>query len=71
MWIEPLDLERSEDGEWVVTCPNAFSRKRVQEHFGGVIAAELQRMAGQPECRVRYHVAGRCNGQKPNLESAL
>jgi chromosomal replication initiator protein len=71
MWIEPLDLQRGDDGEWVVTCPNAFSRKRVQEHFGEVIAAELQRIVGQSACRVRYHVAGRCNGQKLNLESAL
>ena len=71
MLIEPLDLQRGDDGEWVVTCPNAFSRKRVQEHFGEVIAAELQRIVGQSACRVRYHVAGRCNGQKLNLESAL
>ncbi len=71
MWIEPLDLQHNEEGEWVFTCPNAFSRKRVQEHFGEVITSELRRMVGQPDSLVRYHVAGRCNGQKQNLESAL
>ncbi|MCK7505913.1 MAG: DnaA/Hda family protein [Desulfobacterales bacterium] len=53
-----------EDGEWVVTCPNAFSRKRVQEHFGELIEAELQRVAGPSRpAGSRYHVAGRRNGQ--------
>jgi chromosomal replication initiator protein len=71
MWIEPLELEHGEDGEWVVTCPNAFSRKRVQDHFGEVIAAELRRMVGLPDCRISYHVAGRRNGQKFHLDSSL
>src|SRR5512139_1126799 len=71
MWIEPLELNRGEDGDWVVTCPNAFSRKRVQDHFGEVIEAELRRMVGLPDCHVSYHVSGRRNGQRLDVESIL
>ena len=65
MWIEPLEAGHGgEDNQWVITCPNAFSRKRVQDHFGPVIASELQRILGRPDLLVDYQVAGRCNGQK-------
>lgn len=61
MWIEPLGLERSEGGHWVILCPNAFSRKRVQDHFGETIRAELARLSGEGEggVRVEFQVAGR------------
>jgi chromosomal replication initiator protein len=71
MWIEPLELNRGEDGNWVITCPNAFSRKRVHDHFGAVIEAELRRLIGLPDCRVNYHVAGRRNGQRVEADSIL
>jgi chromosomal replication initiator protein len=71
MWIEPLELNRGEDGIWVLTCPNAFSRKRVQDHFGAVIEAELRRIVGLPDCRVNYHVAGRRNGPRLETDSIL
>ena len=65
MWIEPLEASPGgEDAEWVITCPNAFSRKRVQEHFGAVIAAEFQRILGRADLQIAYQVAGRSNGQK-------
>jgi chromosomal replication initiator protein len=71
MWIEPLDLESPADGQWLVICPNAFSRKRVQDHFGELLKAELRRITGQPECRVDYQVAGRRNGRREGPESGL
>jgi chromosomal replication initiator protein len=64
MWIEPIELNRGDDGEWVITCPNAFSRKRVHDHFGAVIEAELRRVLGIATVGVSYHVAGRRNGQR-------
>ena len=64
MWIEPLELQRGDDDNWVVTCPNAFSRKRVQDHFGALIEAELRRVFGDAAGAVRYHVAGRRNGHR-------
>jgi chromosomal replication initiator protein len=65
MWIEPLEASLGgEDTEWVITCPNAFSRKRVQDHFGAEIVCELQRILGRADLQVNYQVAGRCSGQK-------
>jgi chromosomal replication initiator protein len=67
MWIEPLELHRGDEGEWIITCPNAFSRKRVQDHFGSVIEAELRHVVGDPACRVGYQVFGR--GSKQRLDT--
>ncbi len=67
MWIEPLTLSCNGDGGWTITCPNAFSRRRVQEHFGPLIEAELKRLAGDSQCQVGYHVAGRNNGRKSDV----
>lgn len=71
MWIEPLQLTCNGDGGWVVTCPNAFSRRRVQEHFGALIEAELRRLSGHPQGRVGYHVAGRSNGRRAEADAPL
>jgi chromosomal replication initiator protein len=68
MWIDPLELAGGEDGDWTITCPNAFSKKRVQEHFGELIEAELRRVAGDAGCRIRFHVAGRRNGQRAEVD---
>jgi chromosomal replication initiator protein len=68
MWIEPLEAGRGgEDNRWIVTCPNAFSRKRVQDHFGAAIAAELQRILNRSDLQVDFQVTGRCTGRKPDL----
>jgi chromosomal replication initiator protein len=68
MWIEPLEAgQGGDDNQWVITCPNAFSRKRVQDHFGPVIAGELHRILGRNDLQVAYEVAGRCKGQKLDL----
>jgi chromosomal replication initiator protein len=70
MWIEPLDFESPAEGQWRIICPNAFSRKRVQDHFGELIKAELRRIAGQPECRIDYQVAGRRNSRRESPASS-
>ena len=67
MWIEPLQLAGNGDGGWTLTCPNAFSRKRVQEHFGPLIEAELKRLSGESRVQLSYHVAGRSNGRKADV----
>ncbi len=69
MWIEPLELHRGEGDDWVITCPNAFSRKRVQDHFGAVIEAELRRTLGEAASGLSYHVLGRRNGQRIQAEA--
>lgn len=67
MWIEPLQLAGNGDGGWTITCPNAFSRKRVQEHFGPLIEAELKRLSGESQGQLSYHIAGRSNGRKADV----
>lgn len=71
MWIEPLGLSADEEGGYAVISPNAFSRKRVLEHFGALIEAELRRVLGEENCRLNYCVAGRRNGQRPAVEASL
>lgn len=59
MWIDPLHFSGDEEGGWTIACPNAFSKKRVQEHFGALIHAELKRVLKDPECRITYTAGGR------------
>ena len=49
MWIEPLTVSGVADGPLCVECPNPFSFRRVQEHYGDCIRREVQRLAGR-EC---------------------
>jgi chromosomal replication initiator protein len=70
MWIEPLGLSADAEGSYAVISPNAFSKKRVLEHFGTVIEAELRRVLGDDSCRLSYCVAGRRNGQRPEVETS-
>ena len=46
MWIEPMGFSKTE-GECVfLSCPNFFSRKRVQEQYGDLIQSEINRLVG-------------------------
>jgi chromosomal replication initiator protein len=70
MWIEPIKVFQGEDGGMVLACPNAFSRKRVQEHFGAVIEEELSRLQGQ-ECRVSIIVSAGKTPETPASPPAV
>ncbi len=50
MWIEPLTIRQDGTGELIIECPNAFSLRRVQEHFSQQIRKEIKRLTGQT-CR--------------------
>ena len=63
IWIEPLKLSQSEIGNWVVSCPNFFSRKRVQEQYGDIIVSKLEAALGQT-CKLSFEVSGAKNGKK-------
>ncbi len=52
MWIEPLTVCRDENGDIYIECPNAFSLRRVQDHYSEMIRAEFERLTGQT-CRFR------------------
>jgi chromosomal replication initiator protein len=47
MWIAPLKLETISQKRICVLAPNHFSQKRVTDHFGKIICAELQRISGR------------------------
>jgi chromosomal replication initiator protein len=53
MWLEPVEFIRREDDVIVLSCPNSFSKKRVQEHFGELIQKEMMENLGQ-SCRLSF-----------------
>jgi chromosomal replication initiator protein len=50
MWIDPISLEETEQGDLVLNCPNAFSCRRVQENYGQLIQQAILKHGGTP-CR--------------------
>ena len=51
MWIEPIRFSKSQDGRVVLSCPNTFSKKRVQENYKALIESEIEKTTGKP-CRL-------------------
>ena len=47
MWIESLELKESNDNGIVLSCPNFFYKKRIQEHYGSLIESEISRLSGK------------------------
>ena len=64
MWIEPLELNRGKKDTWEVSCPNFFSKKRVQDQYGTIIASELQRALGD-SCKLAFNVSKNNGKPKP------
>jgi chromosomal replication initiator protein len=58
MWIEPLELEKTEDDNWILACPNFFSKKRVQDIYAELIVAELNK-ATCNSCRLSFVIGGK------------
>jgi chromosomal replication initiator protein len=64
MWIEPLKPQAGGAESLVLACPNFFSKKRVQENYGSLIASELENALGRA-CEVTLIVENG-NGGKPS-----
>ena len=64
MWIEPIKPHESDAGSLVLSCPNFFSKKRVQENYGSIIESELEKALGRV-CEVTI-VVENGNGRKPS-----
>lgn len=45
MWIEPLELKRCNENSVVLSAPNLFSKKRVNDHYRDLIEAEISKAA--------------------------
>ncbi|MBW2604036.1 MAG: chromosomal replication initiator protein DnaA [Deltaproteobacteria bacterium] len=56
MWIEPLRLLNFDNNCFTLASPNYYSKKRVLDHYGNLIATELGRVAGKP-CRCLIEVS--------------
>jgi chromosomal replication initiator protein len=56
MWIEPLRLTKCDNSSIYLASPNFFSKKRVLEHYGDLITAEISKAAGKP-CRCLIEVS--------------
>jgi len=55
MWIDPLQLKSFEPDLMVLTTPNFFSKKRVESHYGALIASEIRSILGKA-CGLRIEV---------------
>ena len=62
MWVEPLGLKSWHNGTVVLLAPNFFSRKRVLEHYGDLIATVLSEVAGH-SCQVNIEVGPANDGE--------
>jgi chromosomal replication initiator protein len=63
IWIEPLELEKGAKDDWILACPNFFSKKRVHDLYGELIVAELNKEIGEI-CNLTFAV-----GVKSKLDS--
>jgi len=71
MWIEPLEVQQTEDSSCVVYCPNFFSRKRVQGLYGAMIQSAIQNELGQ-NCDLMFKISNKSNGStKPMIAEEL
>jgi chromosomal replication initiator protein len=56
MWIEPLRPTKFDNNCFSLASPNYYSKKRVLDHYGELIATELSRVTGM-SCRCSIEVA--------------
>ena len=73
MWIEPLNVSQTDQSNWVISCPNFFSKKRVQGIYGEMIQNAIQDSMGQ-DCELKYEISSKAgaanykNGGSPQMQ---
>ena len=65
MWIEPLKVKRTDKSNWVVYCPNFFSKKRVKDLYGELLKNEIQSASGHL-CELSFKLSRSRSGPKNN-----
>ncbi len=65
MWIEPLKLQKGNKDSWTLACPNFFFKKRVNDLYGKLIAAELNNITGNL-CDLNFAIYAKKNGDSHN-----
>lgn len=56
MWIEPLEFKEKNNEIIILTCPNKFSIKRVQEHYCKLIESEIKQILGM-SCKIVFELS--------------
>jgi chromosomal replication initiator protein len=60
MWIEPLEIRNNDSDNWIVTCPNFFFKKRVNDLYGNLLNSELNNAIGN-QCHLYFEVRAKKN----------
>jgi chromosomal replication initiator protein len=55
MWIEPIEFLENRESDIILSCPNFFSKKRVQDHYSIMIESELDKVSGK-KCNLRIEI---------------
>jgi chromosomal replication initiator protein len=63
MWIEPLELHESQENGFEISCPNFFSKKRVQDQYGAMIESELHKVMGDA-CHLAFKICKNNGNQR-------
>ncbi|MCP4113381.1 MAG: chromosomal replication initiator protein DnaA [Desulfobacteraceae bacterium] len=63
MWIEPVEFNNDKNGTVTLSCPNFFSKKRVQDHYGTMIESELKKISGK-NCKISIEIAEKNGNSK-------
>jgi len=46
MWIEPVEFRENKGNSVVLSCPNFYSKKRVQDNYASLIKSQFSKIAG-------------------------
>jgi chromosomal replication initiator protein len=68
MWIEPLEFIKSQEGVVTLSCPNFFSKKRVQDNYGTLIESEVNKIS-KKTIQFSIEISGGNNVSKSRRES--
>jgi chromosomal replication initiator protein len=74
MWIEPIVPLDADNGNFVLACPNCFSKKRVLENYGQLIEKAVAEAAGKSthvRLVVRTNPNERCRPTVPDRQLKL
>jgi len=66
MWIEPLGMRKGDNGKVVLTCPNLFFKKRIQDDYVKLIESLITETTGKA-CDLLVEVSGRSAASRPKI----
>ncbi len=69
MWIEPLAFDTCTNNDFVVLCPNLFSKKKIQSNYGSMIESEIKKTMNT-DCRLVVQISDNCNKLKKQKPSS-